>query len=166
MSVTRDTRPVDPEDREYRDRLNRLAVALRHVHSALLEEVKSDYERQHGRVGGPFVLFRLVTQDPFFAWLRPLSGEMALIDERIDDRTRLVRADLAGIRAVVEALFTSDAATPEGFAANYTGRLQTSAVVAMRHQAFREALEQLPREEDLPEGAAPGDAAGEEGGAS
>jgi hypothetical protein len=148
MSITRDTRPVDPEDRAIRDKLNDLAKALRHLHSALLDEVKADYEGQHGPVGGPFALFGLVTRDPFFAWLRPLSTQMALVDELIDEKRKLLPADAAGIRAAVEALFTSTDGEPEGFAANYQARLAAAPKVAIHHTEYREAIERLPAGEE------------------
>jgi hypothetical protein len=124
----------------------RTGRVLRSLHSSLLDAVKGDYERQHGPVGGPFALFRLVTGDPFFAWLRPLSGQMALIDELIDEKRKLDPRDARGVRAAVELLFTPEAASPEGFAANYVSRLQSVPEVATLHGELRAALDRLPRE--------------------
>ena len=47
--------------------------ALREVHRALIDVVRAQYEKEHGPVGGPAELLRLLTEDPFFEWLRPLS---------------------------------------------------------------------------------------------
>jgi hypothetical protein len=107
MSITRDTRPIDPEDQLRRQRLNDLARALRSLHAGLLESVKADYANLHGPIGGPLKVFQLVTSDPFFAWLRTLSGAMANLDERIDDKTKLNDGDLRNVHQQMSALFIS-----------------------------------------------------------
>jgi hypothetical protein len=69
-----------------RARLDSLAAALRHLHSALLDVAKSDYEFLHGKIPSVFTFYNLVTGDPFFQWLRPLSGLMSTLDEVIDQK--------------------------------------------------------------------------------
>ena len=147
MSITRDTRPVDPEDQSRRDKLNQLAKTLRDLHATLLKVVQRDFELQHGPVGGPFKLFQLVTSDPFFAWLRPLSGQMALIDERIDDKTKLEASDLSGIKRAVEDLFKIKKTSPEGFAANFAARTEAEQNVTTLHAELRGRLESLTHED-------------------
>jgi hypothetical protein len=146
VSITRDTRPVDPEDQARREKLNALAKTLRDLHATLLKVVQRDYEHQHGPVGGPLKLFGLVTGDPFFVWLRPLSGQMALIDERIDDKIKLEPADLEGIRGAVEQLFRPSKDSPEGFAANYLARLESEPTVTGLNADLRSRLEGLSQE--------------------
>ena len=130
-----------------RDKLNQLAKTLRDLHATLLKSVQRDYEAQHGPVGGPFKLFQLVTNDPFFAWLRPLSGQMALIDERIDDKTKLEGGDMSGIREAVEELFKLQKASPEGFGANYGARLEAEQPIATLNAELRGRLESLSSED-------------------
>lgn len=143
--MTRDTRPVDPEDQRLRGQLNALARVLRQLHSALLDLVRADYESQHAPVKGPVQLFQLVTNDAFFAWLRPLSAEMALIDELIDEKRKLDPADAGHVRRSVETLFARDGQPPEGFAANYAARLHDSGTVGALHGELRETLDALPK---------------------
>ncbi len=69
-----------------RTRLNALAAALRQLHSALLDVARSDYEFMHGKIPSVFTFYNLVTGDPFFQWLRPLSGLMSTLDEVIDQK--------------------------------------------------------------------------------
>ncbi|TSA88067.1 hypothetical protein FNU79_02235 [Deinococcus detaillensis] len=89
-----------------RARLEALAAALRHFHSALLEVAKSDYEFLHGPVTSPFTLFNLVTNDPAFQWLRPLSGLMSTLDEVIDQKnTVLGERQLGDVRQAYGLLF-------------------------------------------------------------
>lgn len=148
MKAKRDAPPLDANDLAVREKLLALAKSLLRLHSALLDDVKADYERQHGPVGGPFALFGLVTRDPFFAWLRPLSSQMALLDELIDEKRKLSPDEVSGVRRAFEALFTPDQNEPEGFAANYLARLSGTPEVAIRHQQYRSALQALPAGED------------------
>jgi hypothetical protein len=143
MSITRDTRPVDPEDQSRRERLTDLAKTLRSIHSALLESVKRDYEAAHGKIPGPLKLYQLVIDDPFFSWLRPLSGQMALIDERIDDKTKLEPSDLSTVHDAVNGLFNPKKAKADSFAANYKARMQSDASVTALHPQLLEQLRQL-----------------------
>jgi hypothetical protein len=146
VSITRDTRPVDPEDQARREKLNALGKTLRDLHATLLKVVQRDYETVHGPVGGPLKLFGLVTGDPFFVWLRPLSGQMALIDERIDDKVKLEPADLEGIRGAVDELFKPSKDSPEGFASNYHARVESEPTVTGLHAELRGRLEDLSQE--------------------
>lgn len=143
MSITRDTRPVDPEDQARREQLTNLAKTLRSIHSALLESVKRDYESAHGKIAGPLKFYQLVVDDPFFSWLRPLSGQMALIDERIDDKTKLEPTDLSTVHEAVNNLFSPKKAKADSFAANYKARLQSDASVTALHPQLVEQLKHL-----------------------
>lgn len=89
-----------------RARLEALAAALRQFHSALLDVAKSDYEFLHGPVTSPFTLFNLVTSDPAFQWLRPLSGLMSTLDEVIDQKNTLLgERQLGDVRQAYGLLF-------------------------------------------------------------
>jgi hypothetical protein len=143
MSITRDTRPVDPADFSRREQLTALARTLREIHSALLNSVKRDYEVTNGKVAGPLKLYQLVTNDPFFSWLRPLSGQMALLDERIDDKTKLVQSDLDGVKKIMEDLFAAKKPKVDSFTSNYRARVQSDPAVATLHPRLLEHLKEL-----------------------
>ncbi len=138
MSLTRDTRPPDPEQQAQRKRLDELARALRQTHSALLEVVKADYEGLNGKIGGPFHFFQLVTADPFFQWLRPLSGAMASLDELIDEKRLLQATEISGIKAAIHALLAQD--DPSGFGANFETRVRDSQTLATHRADVLESL--------------------------
>lgn len=87
-----------------RARLIRLATALRHFHSALLDTAKSDYEFSEGRIDGPFALYSLVMNHPRFQWLRPLSGLMATLDEVIDSKEPLGERHLRDVQGALGLL--------------------------------------------------------------
>ncbi len=90
-----------------RTRLLALAGALRHFHSALLDVAKSDYEFLHGKISSPFTLYNLVTGDPAFQWLRPLSGLMSTLDEVTDQKGAvLTERHLQDVRQAYALLFS------------------------------------------------------------
>ncbi len=138
MSLTRDTRPPDPEQQAQRQRLDELARVLRQTHSALLEAVKADFENLNGKIGGPFHFFQLVTADPFFQWLRPLSGAMASLDELIDEKRLLQPVEISGIKDAIHALLSQD--EPSGFGANFETRVRDSQTLAKYRSDVLETL--------------------------
>jgi len=57
--------------------------ALLHVHKAILDEERKRYELAHGRVPSAMAFLQLLLNDPWFAWIRPMSGLAAQIDETL-----------------------------------------------------------------------------------
>jgi len=82
-----------------RSALRELAAAARTLHHRLLLATQRNYEKLHGRVEGSGVLLQLAVHDPLFAWLRPLSQQLALLDE-LGEADELRDADVA--RAAIE----------------------------------------------------------------
>src|SRR2546423_14478308 len=72
---------VMPTDEELRQKLDDVTHALRPVHKALVDLTSADYERRHGRIGGPVRLVQLLKQDPFFPLLHPMSAPLGEIRE-------------------------------------------------------------------------------------
>lgn len=145
MNATRDTRPIDAESQRLCEQLKKLALILRHLHSSLLDAVKLDYENQHGSIKGPLILFNLVTNDPFFSWLRPLSGQMAALDQLMDEKKDITKTDISKIRTSIELLF-QQTNEPSSFSSNYFARLQDFPKIASYHYDLHQFLEVLPRE--------------------
>src|SRR5437762_2058600 len=56
-----------------RQRLRDLRARLLNLHKVLLDDTKVAYEMDRGRVGSSGNLLQLVINDPWFAWLHPLS---------------------------------------------------------------------------------------------
>src|SRR5271170_738236 len=65
-----------------REKLTALRHALLHIHKTLLHMERRDYEREHGAVNTG-ELFRLVIDDPQFAWLHNISEFVVRIDETL-----------------------------------------------------------------------------------
>ena len=57
--------------------------ALLHVHKAILDTERRRYEAAHGRIPSAMGFLQLLLNDEWFAWLRPMSGLAAQIDEAL-----------------------------------------------------------------------------------
>jgi len=67
-----------------RARLQALRDALLKLHKTLIDSERVGYEQTFGPITSPANFLRLLTQDPWFAWLRPLSGFITSLDEILD----------------------------------------------------------------------------------
>lgn len=134
------------DDGEIRKRLDDVTQALRPLHKALVDLVRIDYEKRQGRpVGGPVQLFQLLTQDPFFLWLHPMSALMAEIDELYDQKEPIAPDAVAAVRTTLEGLVgdRGQEPSPDSFVSRYLEILQNDPDVVMAHARLRKALDRL-----------------------
>jgi hypothetical protein len=134
------------DDADIRARLDELTHILRPLHKLLVEVVRRDFERQRGvHVATPVQLFHLLTQDPFFLWLHPMSALMAEIDELYDSKEPLAPAALTGVRDTLASLVAEgkEPPAPDSFVSRYLAILQENADVIMQHAKLRRALDRL-----------------------
>jgi hypothetical protein len=122
---------------ETRDQLRALNIRVVRLHKVLLDRQHRAYERRHGPVA-PTQLLQLLLHDEQFAWLRPLSGLMARIDEALDDDSEVSRTGVERLFRDVEALLRSDRAGT--FETRYRDALQESPEVVMAHADVVKAL--------------------------
>lgn len=78
---------------ETRARLKGLSKSLLRLHKTLLDDERAEYERVNGKVNSISEVFRLVLDDPHFAWLRKMSSMIALIDEFLASKTPTKETD-------------------------------------------------------------------------
>jgi hypothetical protein len=123
-----------------RPELRDLAEALRTLHQRLLRAVQKNFEKLHGRVDGPGALLKLAVEDALFAWLRPMSRELALLDEL------LANPEPAGESAVALARIAALLDRDSEFRASYLVYLQDDPDVVMAHAAVRQVLERAVRQ--------------------
>jgi len=130
--------PDSPERAALRRALRDVSKTLLPLHRALIDAAKDDYAFAVAPVK-PSQLLQLLTDDPFFAWLKPLTALIVDIDEMA--RTDFEAPDIAGIAERVDRLFGTKA--DEAFAAQYIPMLQRSVDIAIGHAALRKAAAQL-----------------------
>lgn len=63
--------------------LQEIRSAFLHLHKALLNFERKHYEQLHGRMANSGEFFRLVVNDQWFSWLRPMSQFIVEIDETL-----------------------------------------------------------------------------------
>lgn len=67
-----------------RESLEKARQALLLLHRAVLDAERVAYERAFGRIQSNGALLQLLLNDPWFAWLRPMSGLIVQIDEWLE----------------------------------------------------------------------------------
>lgn len=102
------------------------------VHGALLEATRRDYERDFGRVSDAATLLKVVTSEPAFAWLRPLTAAIANADELLTAPDRMPAGHAKVLLAAIGDLLRADVdGTP--FQRKYCAVIQASPDVAVTH---------------------------------
>ena len=115
-----------------RQRLTELRHALLKLHKALVDSERVGYEQTIGKIRSPNHFLQLLTGDPWFAWLHPLSQLIVAMDEALDAEAplTLTRVD-ALMRQSNLLLVTSESA--EGFSGHYHAALQRDPDVVLAH---------------------------------
>ena len=130
--------PLSPTTAE---RLREVRLRLLDLHKALLEDSRSAYELDRGRIPTNATLLQLVINDPWFAWLRPLSETVVRIDVILLPDTAATEADGVTLLEQVERLL-SPAEGEGSFARRYSEALQRQPAVILAHGGVRRVLKQ------------------------
>jgi len=117
-----------------RQRLTELREAILRLHKALLESDRVGYEQAFGKIGSPYQFLQLLTTDPWFAWLRPVSQLIIAMDEMLDAKEPLTSAGVDALVVEAKALLTP-AVSGEGFSQHYDEALQRDPDVVFAHAA-------------------------------
>jgi hypothetical protein len=117
-----------------RQRLQELRDALLKLHKALVDSERVSYEKTVGKIPSPNRFFQLLTSDPWFAWLQPLSQLIVAMDEALEAKKPLADADAeALIKQAGLLLIASEEG--EGFSRHYFDALQRDPDVVLTHAA-------------------------------
>ena len=117
---------------ERRQRLVELRERLLHLHKALIDSERVGYELVFGSVGSAVDLLQLLTRDPWFAWLRPVSELIVRMDETLDGPEPITAELLDGFLKTARTLFTP-AENGDDFATHYSEALQRDPNVILAH---------------------------------
>ena len=127
---TNSRRPSD-EDRS-RGPLLELHDALLHLHKVLLDSERAVYEATVGRIHSPNHFLQLLTGDPWFAWLRPISQLIVAIDATLDAKEGLTIASIDAVMS--QSVFLLLPAENGGeFGERYVAALQRDPRVVLAH---------------------------------
>ncbi len=72
---------IDPSLDATLTHLKDVRLSLLRLHKALLDSERDAYEQTNGQIRSQGELFRLVLEDEWFSWLRPISQFIVQIDE-------------------------------------------------------------------------------------
>ena len=131
--------PSGPEPAGLRPRLTELREALLLLHKVLLESERVSYEATFGKIASPYQFLQLLTSDPWFAWLSPMTKLIAAMDERLDAKEPLTALDVEGLIAQARAMLVATEAG-EGFSRHYDEALQRTPDVVFAQAAVAKLL--------------------------
>jgi len=120
--------------------IRELHAAALALHKTLLEAVRREYEKAHGRVENPNALLALVLSHEDFAWLRSLSQLIVEIDE-LEETPDAGAEDLAAALAAFEDLTSRSG---ERFQTRYEAAVDANPDVALAHGRLQRVLGNLP----------------------
>jgi hypothetical protein len=124
-----------------RKRLEKVRLALLTLHKALVDSERASYEQTMGTIPSPNHFLKLLTEDPWFAWLRPISQMIVSMDEALDMKEEppsdtAVEALLKETRALL-----SPSEIGEGFSRHYFDALQRDPNVILAHAEMTKLFE-------------------------
>ena len=117
---------------DVRQSLAELREALLRLHKALIESERAGYEQTFGRIASPYQFWQLLTTDPWFVWLRPVSQLIAAMDEMSDGKVTLTVTGADALTARVKSLLVA-VAGDNGFSGHYDEALQRDPDVVFAH---------------------------------
>jgi len=135
--------PIPPNPEEIRQRLSQVREALLRLHKALLESERTSYEQTFGKVASPYQFLKLVTEDPWFGWLRPVTQLVAAMDEALEAKVPLTSDVVAGLVSRARTLLVPTEGG-QGFSQHYDEALQRDPDVVFAHAAVAKLLRTQP----------------------
>jgi len=127
-----------------RERLTHLRNGMLRLHKSLLDSEKAAYERDVERITTTGQYLNLVLNDPWFAWLRPMTALIVQIDEWLDGKEQ--SPDVAEmLLAQVRDRMRPDEEGAE-FQQRYHRLLQEEPAVAVAHAQVRKLVQETPGE--------------------
>ena len=122
----------NPQDSAIRQPLLEFRHALLDLHKQLIDSERAVYEADVGPVQSPHHFFQLLTSEPWFAWLRPISQLIVMIDEVLDGPEPLTNNNIDAV--IMESVFLLVPAKAEGeFSTRYLAALQRDPAVVLAH---------------------------------
>lgn len=123
-----------------RKRLEKVRLALLTLHKALVDSERSNYEQTMGAIQSPNHFLQLLTHDPWFAWLRPISQLIVSMDEALDMKEP---PDDAAVEALLKEtkIMLAPSESGEGFSRHYFDALQRDPNVILAHKDVTKLFE-------------------------
>jgi hypothetical protein len=134
----------DSRDTPGRQKQVALREALLRLHKSLLEMERRDYEKQHGKVTAG-ELFRLVVDDPQFAWLHNISEFVVRIDENLESDKGVSEEDSRLSMSLARKMF-APTESGDSFQKRYYDAIQKDPAVVMEHAELARLFGSEPKD--------------------
>jgi hypothetical protein len=115
-----------------RKRLEEVRLALLALHKALVDSERATYEKTMGTIPSPNHFLRLLTTDPWFAWLKPISNLIVSMDEALDMKESPGDSTVEALLKETKVLLVPSE-VGEGFSRHYFEALQRDPNVILAH---------------------------------
>ncbi len=117
---------------EHAQHLAKIREALLSLHKTLIDSERVRYEKTIGKIPSPQHFLKLLTSDPWFAWLHPLSQLIVTMDEALEEKGPLT---LAAADALINQarLLLVPAEASHHFSGHYFNTLQENPDVIFAH---------------------------------
>jgi len=122
-----------------RQRLETLRQAVLKLHKTLIDSERVTYEQTMGRIQSSGQFLQLVTTDPWFAWLQPLSQLIVFMDEAQDAKVLPRAAEVEALKQQTRRLLTPSE-VGECFSRHYHDAMQRDPDVVLAHGALMKVL--------------------------
>jgi hypothetical protein len=132
-------RRSESESSEDWQRLAVLREALFSLHKTLIDSERVSYEQTIGTIPSPNHFLQLLTSDPWFAWLQPLSHLVVAVDVALDEEEPLTADGVAALKKQTSQLLVATE-TGEGFPKHYFDALQRDPDVVLAHAKVMKTL--------------------------
>ncbi|HVU08489.1 MAG TPA: hypothetical protein VHG89_08100 [Verrucomicrobiae bacterium] len=130
---------LKPQNSEVHERLQQVRDALLHLHKALVDSERENYEKTMGKIPSPNQFLKLLIEDPWFAWLHPLSQLVVSMDEALDEKEPLTAAVAdALVKEAANLLVATE--NGDGFSTHYFDALQRDPDVIFAHASAAKLL--------------------------
>jgi len=123
-----------------RKRLEKVRHALLALHKALVDSERASYEQTMGVIQSPNHFLQLLTRDPWFAWLQPISHLIVSMDEALDMKEPPGAAAIEALLKETKVLLVPSE-SGEGFSRHYFDALQRDPNVILAHREVTKLFE-------------------------
>jgi len=123
--------------------LTQLRDALLTLHKELLDSERASYERDVARIESPSHFLNLLMEDPWFTWLREISGLVVEIDVCVDDKKEPATSRHADAFLRRSRNMLVPAEDGQGFGKRYWEAFQRDPAVVIAHSAVMRVISGL-----------------------
>jgi hypothetical protein len=135
----------EAQDSTARQPLQELRDALLDLHKTLIDSERAVYETNVGPIQSPHHFLQLLSNDPWFAWLRPISQLIVAMDEALDAEEGLT-SDIVDALMNESVFLLIPAETGGEFGERYMAALQRDPHVVLAHaQVAKRVGSKIPR---------------------